>query len=250
MGFAPADLGAIPVHQLVPRRLHLGPFGSGRDLATFLLVATVGAIVAAVSSAVMWLPFLGIGAALAFVRVEGRTLDDYAVGYCRFRWRASMAPPPPPNGSPPDRISQQPSDDHGKSIRAGGLPVAYLPPGDLLRLFTGWQAALSALDRPLGFRMWAEPFSPLPYLPVFPHPTDAEKPAVEAYRELVRLLLRRRYRRVVDLTVWDEAFSVGPRAIGLEAQVVELLSALEGLGIPAVRATGSGRASSNPGAVP
>ena len=232
MGFVPGDLSAIPVHQLVPRRLHLGPFGSGRDLAKFLGLAAVGAVVAAVSSAVLWLPFLGIGALVAFFRVDGRSLDDYAVGYLRFRWRTAGSPDGSPGTSMPNQGPSRAVGGHAPSLRAGGIPIAYLPPADLQRLFEEWRSTLATVDRPLGVRMRGEPFSPLPFLPAA-SPRDAERPALDSYCELVRLLLRRRYRRVVEITVWDDPSGHGPRAIGLQAQLDELLSALERLGIPA-----------------
>jgi hypothetical protein len=243
MEFAPTDLRAIPIHQLSSRRLHLGPFGSGRDLAKFLCIAVIGAVVAAVSSAVLWLPFLGLGAMVAFVRVEGRTLDDYALGYCRFRWRAVVMSSRSSSDSPSGRPSLRGEGRAPSSIRAGGIPIAYLPPVDLQRLFDEWRAILTAFDRPLGFGMRGERFSPLPFIPAFQSPDEGERAAIESYRELVRLLLRRRYRRVVDLTVWNDPFVRDSRTVALDADVAELLSALERLGVPAHPVSGDVRES-------
>ncbi|MFZ0831147.1 MAG: hypothetical protein WCB18_02080 [Thermoplasmata archaeon] len=237
MGIGTADLGAIPILQLAPRRLHLGPFGSGMDLAKFLCVATIGAVVAAVSSAVVWLPFLGAGAIVAFVRVEGRSLDQYAVGYCRFRWRTSVGwnrAPSIPRGGPP-RVR---GEGHGNlSVRAGGIPIAYLPPADLQRLFEEWRSTLAAFDRPIGLRMRGERFSPLPFLPRFGSSTVGENVALASYCELVRALLRQRYRRVVDLMIWEDPLERHPTKLGIESDVSELVTALERLGIPVTRAT-------------
>jgi len=234
MGCAPADLSAIPVHQLTHRRLHLGPFGSGRDLGKFLGLATVGAIVAAVTSAVLWLPFLGVGAMVAFVRVEGRTLDDYALGYCRFRWRASGGSGGPPNGASAG-VGRPPLLDGlaRTELLAGGIPIAYLPPSDLQRLFEEWRSVLATIDRPFGCRMRGERFSPLPFLPAAHGLPLAEETALQSYRDLVRALLRHRFRRVVELTVGDDPSDRRPGRWELTACLEELASALERLGIPA-----------------
>jgi hypothetical protein len=235
VGFAPADLTAIPVYSLAPRRLHLGPFGSGRDLVKFLGAATVGAIVAAVSSAVLWLPFLAVGTLIALVRVEGRTLDDYALGYCRFRWRTSASSGVGTGGpAPPPHLSGGP-DDGATSVRAGGIPIAYLPPGDLQRLFEEWRSALSSLDRPVVLRMRGERFSPLPFLPASTAVSPPERDPRQSYRDLVRALLRHRYRRVVDLSVRNDPGNRNSRSLDLRAQVDGLIDVLERLGIPAER---------------
>ncbi|MCI4347447.1 MAG: hypothetical protein L3J97_02365 [Thermoplasmata archaeon] len=233
MGFVEADLSAIPVYELASRRLHLGPFGSGRDLVKFLGVATVGAAVAALSSAVMWLPFLGIGVLVTFVRVEGRTLDDYAVGYLRFRWRSSSTREGPLRGWPLFPSPSARSRERTPSLRAGGIPIAYLPPADLQRLFEEWRSTLAAVSRPLSVRMRGEPFSPLPFLPTSTSPRDGERQALAAYRQLVRLLLRHRYRRIVELTVGEESTDLAPTTVGLHSEVETLHSALGRMGIPA-----------------
>lgn len=236
MELNPLDLAAIPVHRLAIRGLHLGPFGSGQDLVKFLGVAVFGAVVAAVSSAVLWVPFLALGAIIAFVRVEGRTLDDYALGYFRFRWRtkhASGRPVPSSTVSPPARGGTR---QRRPSIRAEGVPIAYLPPADLQHLYDEWRAALRALDRPLGYRMRGERFSPLPFIPTISGLDAGESAALASYRDLVRAVLRHRYRRVVDLTVWNDPSDRRPKSGHLEAAVTELITALERLGVPAYRA--------------
>lgn len=233
MGFARADLSAIRVQELASRRLHLGPFASGRDLVRFLGFATVGAAVAAVSSAIFWLPFLALGVLVSFVRVEGRTLDDYALGYVRFRWRSSPTRNSPQIGSPRLFPASGVSGDRAPAIRAGGIPIAYLPPTELQRLFEEWRATLTALDRPLSLRMWGERFSALPFLPTTTRVREGERQALDAYRELVRLLLRQRHRRVVELTVGEGVADLAARTVRRNSQVDALLSALGRMGIPA-----------------
>ena len=247
MGFVSGDLSAIPVHQLAARGLHLGPFGSGRDLIKFLGVATVGAAVAAVSSAVLWLPFLGIGALVSFVRLEGRTLDDFALGYLRFRWRTSTPPGSSGGGPSPFCPASTPSVGRSGSIRTGGIPISYLPPRELQRLFEEWRSTLAAICRPMSFRVWGESFSPLPFLPAATSDREGERQALEAYRQLVHLLLRHRSRRIVELTIGQDPVESGPQRAGLRAQVDALLSALERMGIPVENPAPATAESSGPG---
>lgn len=214
-------LGEIPFLTLSDRSLHLGPFTSGRGLVTFLSATIVGAIVAAASSAVLWLPFLGVGALLAFVRVEGQPLDEYALGYVRYGLRTTLGDP----------VGRRPRhrgllDTADRRIHARGVPVAYLPPDELQRLFAGWRAALSALDGPVAIRVSAERFSSLPYLPADRPIGTVDREALTAYRELVRLLLSSRLHRRVELKLG----AGGPEG---QAATEELLGALRRLGIPA-----------------
>ena len=229
------DLSAIPVRQLVPRRLRLGPFASGRDLVKFLCLATTGAAAAAVTSVVVWLPFLAAGAVLALVRVDGRTLDDYALGYCRFRRRASHGTTDTAAAAPYGSRSSRPRSHPSPIIRAGGIPIAYLPPADLHRLFDEWRSAVSAIDGVVGIRSRGELFSPLPFLPAVERPRGPERVALESYRELVRGLLRKRYRRVVEVMVRAGRSDGDAPPISLETQVEALLATLERLGIPTDR---------------
>jgi hypothetical protein len=233
MSLARVDLSAIPIHPLAHRRLRLGPFGSGRDLVKFLCVAAIGATVAAVTSAVVWLPFLAIGALIALVRVEGRSLDDFVLDYCRFQWRSTVGVRNLSGRSAEASRRGASSRRATASVRAGGIPIAYLPPQELQRLFEEWRSILGTFDRPVGCRMRGEVFSPLPFLPSTEHLRAAEKLAADSYRDLVRALLRKRFRRTVDLTVWNDPADKGPAAIGLQAQLDELVGALERLGIPA-----------------
>jgi hypothetical protein len=233
MGMDLVDLAAIPVHQLTRRRLRLGPFGSGRDAAKFLCVATVGALVAAVSSAVVWLPFLAAGVMFSLVRVEGRTLDDFALGYFRFQWRSSLGSRGTLGTPPPSHRFRGRLRTRSSSLRAGGIPIEYLPPCDLQRLFEEWRSTLGALDRPIGFRIRGERFSPIPFLPRSRSPLAEERSALESYRELVHALLRNRYRRVVELTLWDDPIEGSQRNSGLDVQRDELARCLDRLGIPA-----------------
>ena len=245
MAFAAVDPSSIPMHRLAHRRLRLGPFGSGRDLVKFLCIATVGATVAAVSSPLLWLPFLAVGGMIAFIRVEGQTLDDFALGYCRFQWRSSVESHRDASGEtfpwPPASSPETP-----RSIRAGGIPIAYLPPQDLQHLFEGWRSALASLSQPVSCRMTGEHFSPLPFLPYPSKLPSVERGVRDSYRELVRYLLRQRYRRVVELSVWNETSERGPNAVAVRTQVEELIGLLERLGIPSLQTAPEGRETGAP----
>jgi hypothetical protein len=231
LALASVDPASIPVHQLAHRGLRLGPFGSGRDVLKFLCLAMAGATIAAVTTPVVWIPFLAVGGIIAFVRVEGRTLDDYALGYCRFQWRSSMAPRTASTAFPPVPGAAGTTPQSVASIRAGGIPIAYLPPDELQRLFEEWRAALAALDRPVSCRMRGERISPVPFLPVSSKPHATERVARDSYRELVRAVLRQRYRRVVELALANETSDAGREPV-LRAEWEELVGTLERLGIP------------------
>lgn len=246
MGFIPADLAAIPIHPLVHRRLRLGPFSSGRDIVMFLCFATLGAVVASFTTAVLWLPFLGLGATVAFVRVEGRPLDDLALGYCRFQWRISAGARRESRNPSTDLRTDSTGPTSSWTFRTGGIPISYLPPHELQHLFEEWRSALAAFDHPLVCRMRGERFSAVPYLPEIRGLRGPERSASESYRSLVRALLRDRFRRVVDLSVWAETAERESLSTEVAAKLEGLLAAVERLGVP-IRSTPSGSARPAPG---
>lgn len=233
MEAASASLASIPLYRLAPRRLRLGPFASGRDLVKFLGIATIGALVAAVSSAMAWLPFLALGVAVSFVRVDAQTLDDYALGYCRYRWRSSPRSRTLSGPEAPTRRTSAAYREPPGSVRAGGIPIAYLPPAELERLFEDWRSALGTLDRPLFCRVLGERFSPLPFLPAVSPPPGPERAALDSYREMIRLLLRHRYRRRVDLLVADRDRPAEPGAPLPRNPFDGLVDSLGRMGVPA-----------------
>jgi hypothetical protein len=249
MGFSSIDLNAIPVQPLVDRRLRLGPFASGRDLVRFLGIAAAGAVVAALSSALVWLPFLAVGTLVAFARFEGQTLDDYAVGYCRFRYRASAgsARPIARAGRSGERSRSNSSIGSAAGrIRAGGIPIAFLPPTELERLFGEWRSTLASFDRPIGFRMRGERFSPLPFMPAAGSWNGPEGEVLESYRGLVRELLRHRYRRVVDLSVWESPAERNESSRARESRLDDLVAGLTRMGIPAWKVSAPRRPAPGP----
>lgn len=224
-------LTEIPVQQLISRRLHLGPFVSGRALIKFLGIATLGAAVAALTSVVVWLPFLGVGVVLAFLPVEGRPLDEFVTNYCRYCWR-TLENSGPHRPGPRGADAQGGSDPHRPALRAGGIPVAYLPPAELEQVFHEWRAALLALDYPLTMRVGGERISPLPFLPPRRRAHGPERTAMESYRELIRALLRPRFRRVVDLTFWADRDGPASVSVDHRVQADDLVSRLTHLGVP------------------
>lgn len=234
MALASADLSAIPIPRLTSRRLHLGPFDSGRDLVKFVCMATLGAAVAAATSVVVWLPFLGLAAVVAFVRVEGRRVDDYAIGYCRYRWRKSARSSGRADGDACVGTADRNAADSSPCVQVGGIPLAHLPPAELERIFGEWRSALTALDRPISYRMRGERFSPLPFLPPSIRVQEPERAALAAYRQLVRALLRNRFHRVVDIQMGENPSPDGSRSIGAEVQMDDIAAQLARLGVPTV----------------
>jgi hypothetical protein len=243
---ASSDVSAVPILRLIPRKLRFGPFGSGRDLVKFLCTATVGAAVAAVTSAAVWPIFLGVGILIALPRVEGQTLDDFAVGYCRFRWRSAVGSQSLPKSPGPAPSRSKTPGKATASLCSGGIPIAYLPPQEMQRLFEGYRAALGSVDGPVAFRAGGERFSPLPFLPATQSLAAREQAVLDSYRDLVRTLLRNRFRRRVDLTLWNDPAGGSSNEIALKAQLDELWEALGRLGISTRRA-GAPTGGSSPG---
>lgn len=232
MELASAGLSGIPIPRLTSRRLHLGPFDSGRDLVKFVCMATLGAAVAAATSVVVWLPFLGLAAVVAFVRVGERRVDDYAIGYCRYRWRKSAQSSLRISGSASAGTAPREPVDTSPHVQVGGIPLAHLPPAELERIFAEWRSTLTALDRPISYRMRGERFSPLPFLPPALRVAEPERAALAAYRQLVRALLRNRFHRVVDIRMGEDPSPEGSRCIGAEVQLEDFTAQLARLGVP------------------
>ncbi len=234
---------AIPFHRLVGRRVRIGPFASTRDLVKFVAAVGAGALVASATTPWLWLPFVLGGMLLVARRSDGQGLDEQVVSYLRWRWRRARNPP----GQPP-RFGRGPflrldSGRWASGVRAGGVAVAYLPPDQLRTLFAEWRAFLRSLGQLSYVRMGVEPVAPGSYLPVrAPDLSPAETLPVTAYRELVRLLTRRRYRRVVDVLLLDDTAERGGTLGLLETQTQQLLETLGRMGVPAERLRDAGLA--------
>ena len=224
----------------VERKPGLGPFGSAREALKFIAIATVGAVVAGFTFPELWLPFLGGGLALTVVRSEGKGLDDRLGDLLRYQLRArtGMGTPPNPRAVGKGGVAYLGTGRRATVVRAGGIPISFLPAKDLRRTFEAYRTLLRSLRvgayvcaglEPIEGRLFRPPPSP-------PRSTE-EAAARVGYDEMVRLLCRRRHRRVVFVVLADEG--PGPEGVDrLESATRALLAGLEGIGTQPSRLAG------------
>ena len=227
---SPSEL-AVALHDPRPRRLPLGPFPSATSALKFAACAGIGAVVAAFTTPFAWLPFLGGGFLLGAYAPDGRGLDERAVAATRFGWRRLR----PPGAA--ERVVRGRAARLGRTsaagVRAGGIPIAFLPPEKARRVFGEYVRLLGAAD---GGTLLVTRLDPA-RITELPPPRAlgaGERDARDGYAELTRLLVRGRSRRRVE--VFLLAPSSGPGAIArLEARATTWLQTLAALGADATR---------------
>lgn len=84
----------VPLPERLGRRMSLGPFEDPHDLLRFLLIASLGALVALRTGAIGWLPFGAVGALLTLVRIDEESLGDLLLRRIRFHLRPRRRPVP------------------------------------------------------------------------------------------------------------------------------------------------------------
>ena len=218
------------------RRMRIGPFASANALLRFVTVATVGALVAAMTSPFVWIPFAALGLFLATAPSSGPSLDRRLVSYAR--WHARRALPDRSRTEPrPADFSPEGSGRLGSVIvHAEGIPVAFLPPAAVRSLFDAWRTYLRSLDLPMYIEVGGSPLVPGSFVGAYRGPRESpEREAAQAYREFVRLLTRRRQRRRVRVALSASAVETESGRDRLEAAADGLLELLERLSIPAGR---------------
>jgi hypothetical protein len=189
------------------RHMRIGPFASTVDLAKFVTVAFVGALVASVTTPFAWIPFVGIGLAISLSRSRGPPLEARLLRYGRWRLRTAAARPTRyrarwsrARSSLPTRGSQS------RDFRAGGLPTAYLPPDELRARFEAWRTFLRSFSPPTFLRVGGRSVPSARFLGTCPPDAESEERAAQAaYREFVVRLLRDRYERSVEVAIFDSA---------------------------------------------
>jgi hypothetical protein len=235
--------GRPPVVELperLDRKLRLGPFSSGRDALKFVSYAAVGALLVPFLGPAVWIPFVLAGLAVSLWRPEGEAVDDRTARF--LRWRMRRLRREPPMSAPRPAASRQRSvvrlsSSFASVVRCGGLPLAYLPPAELARRFELYRELLRAFDGSLVLVSTRAPIHATPFLPAEPSPDGAERTARNGYRELVEVIVRRRYVRQVYVALATAGTS--SEGIGrLETQVASLIERLAGLGLRPVRLRG------------
>jgi hypothetical protein len=231
----------VPLPERVDRRLRLGPFPSAHDAVRFLGYAAVGTLLAAGVSPLAGFGVIVAGFVLSVVRVDGERPDRRAVSMFRYLFeRLGRRVGPAVTGrSSLDRSGAIPGPAGGylAVVRAGGSPMAYLPPAEIARRFEQFRELLRAEPEGLAFRVWLAPMRPTPVLPPPVSETRADAAARNGYAQLVRLICGRRAVRRIDL-LRCSTFAGAEGLTELDGQVSRLIERLTELGLPARRLSG------------
>jgi hypothetical protein len=234
----------IGLPERLDRKLHLGPFPSAQDALKFVTYAAVGALVAALTSPIYWLPFLGVGLLVSIPRIDGRTVDGRMADY--FRWRLRRGEHPSGASGPPERVRPNVPFGSLARIRPGryvsvlvthGVPSAFLPLAGRRSLFERYKALLRSLDTGCFVSVGLEPLDPGPFLPPDPTPPTRIEGARADYAQLVRAACRRKYRRRTRWVLWSS--SMTPESCAeLEARTRDIMDHLLRLEVPFDRLEG------------
>lgn len=223
---------ALPEPMLRPSRF--GPFASLTDALKFLLALAVGAIAAALTAPLTWLPFVGGGFLLATYRPDGKSIDERCGDWLRWRFRSL-------GGRRLGRAASSPGPllalDGGlyAGLEVGSAPLAYLPTPEQAGRFAAYRSLLDGLGGPIWMEVGSERVRPGPYLPAPPAGLrPEEREAFGAYREMLALLVRRRCRRRVRVLL-AEGGTGRAHERRLSAQAGRLAEAFGGLGLAARR---------------
>jgi hypothetical protein len=231
----------VALPERMDRRLRLGPFPSARDALKFLAYAAAGALAAALGFPLVGLAAVLAGFAVAVLRIEGQGIDRLALSFVRFYFgRRGWS------GRMPSRVSSTlgrggvaaaGDGRYAAVVRAGGTPMAYLPPAEIARRFDLFRELLRASDGELTI---LGSLAPMRSTLVVPAPAGGERrdrAARDGYADLVRMLCdRRRIRRVDVMLISDRAGSEG--IADLELRTRSLLERMASLELPATRLLG------------
>ncbi|MGP8077119.1 MAG: hypothetical protein ACLQD8_04800 [Thermoplasmata archaeon] len=227
----------VELPERLDRKLRLGPFPSGRDALKFVTYAAVGALLVPFLGVAVWIPFVLAGLVVSIWRPEGEAVDERVSRYVRWRWgglrrsRPMTAPRPP---APGRRSIVRLPTSFAAVVRTGGLPLAYLPPSELARRFEQYRDLLRASEGTFLLHSTRAPIHPIPFLPAEPAPAGAEGTARAGYRELVEVIVRRRFVRHVFFALATR--DLGPEGIQrLETELASLIERLRALGLRPLR---------------
>ena len=229
-------LPAAEIPERLDRTMRVGPFPSGREALKFIAYAAVGALLAPVVGAVVWLGFVATGLTVTIWRPEGEGIDTRLLAMVRWRLRAPFHEARPVTAFPRRRglTIALPSGGYAAVVRTGGLAVAYLPATELRRTFDRFRELLHAIDWGAVVLSTRAPIHASALVPAEPAPVGDERAAREGYRELVEVIVRRRFVRHVYLAILSHG--AGPDSLArLDARVALLSDHLVALGLRPIR---------------
>jgi len=227
-----------PGPERLDRRARLGPFPSGRDAVKFVVYAAAGALVSPFVGALVWVPVVLAGLLVAVWRPDDRALDERALAAAR--WAVRVVGGGAAMTSTATGVRHRLVRWNGQYVavvRAGGCPLAYLPPEELARRFEAFRAVLRGAGERVALVADAAPIHLRSLRPARPAPEGPEREAQDGYAQLLELIARRRSVRRVHVLLAEP--DLGPEGIGrLEAGSSRVIEGLAGLGVPAERLTG------------
>jgi hypothetical protein len=241
MASAADALPVVVLPERMDRRLRLGPFPSARDALKFLAYAATGSTVAILVSESAGLVLIGAGFLLAVARIDGQPVERGALVFLRFhlarRRRDRDLTRRPPSALTRRGLSVARGGGYSAVIRAGGVPMAYLPPAEIARRFDQFRELLRAGSPDV---VYLATLAPMRAGPVVPPPLGSERVdrgARDGYAQLARLLCDRRRVRRVDLLLRSVEGGAAA-AMELEGRVESILARLAEMGVSARRLKG------------
>jgi hypothetical protein len=231
----------VSLPERMDRRLRLGPFPSARAAVSFLVYAAVGSGIAAGISPLLGLGVIAGGLAVSVLRYDGDGLHRRGIAIARY-WLGGVPRRIRPVVTGSTRLAGRGFLDEASGrfcsvVRAGGAPMAYLPPPDIAARFDRFRELLRAHEGDLALRVTLAPMRAAPVLPSTPRSEGPDRLARDGYVALVRLLCARRSTRRVDLLLRSDR-SGAEGVAQLETRVTSLVERLTGLGVPARRLVG------------
>ncbi len=234
------DWPTASVPEPFDRTVRFGPFPSARDAVKFVTYAAAGALLSPVAAPIVWLPVVVAGFVVSVWRPEGRALDERAFTMLRWGVRVVGRELAVRRDAVDITLRHRMVRWNGRYVavlRAGGIPLAYLPPSELARRFDGYRDLVRAVggswvlltgEAPLHLRSIRPGGGPL---------TEAERAARDGYTELLRLIAARRPLRRIHLLLSDA--DPGPEGVGrIEAAATRAVDRLGALGVRCERLTG------------
>jgi len=229
------DPGApvVELPERVDRRVRFGPFPSAKDALKFVCYAAAGAVLAPFATPFAWVPILATGFAVSVWRPDGEAIDERAGRWLVFvlhRWKGRSLTSPRRLTAVHGSVARLASGQWVTVVRAGGTPLAYRPPFELVSLFDRFRELLRASEGAFVLRSTTVPLREAPVLPGKETCSEDEGAARAGYRELVSVLCRRRRSRRVEIALGEG--SADPEAARrLEERARSLAEHLSGLGV-------------------
>ncbi|HZY69480.1 MAG TPA: hypothetical protein VFF67_00685 [Thermoplasmata archaeon] len=225
----------------VRRPASLGPFPSARDGAKFLAYAAVGALVAGVASPWLFVPFVAFGFVASVHRADEKAPDRRLVD--RVAWEVRRHSHPRPAARRPRLVAGGAVVElaPGRSVavvRAGGVAVAFLPPGAAQALFHEYRTLLQSLSTDVGMAVGGRRLPTQRLIPTHHLVDGPERTARDGYAAMMGLLTEhRRTRHVLVVLSARDPGRAGRHQLDRAAGA--FVSALDGMGVPAARVRGA-----------